>query len=102
MVSRTIFLKTNNFRRIRRALLAYVRCGGLALKGLRHVRARYDVKASSEHAIYVSYFQPDILPQTSLYPCVEQLIYSMVLSKLLCKESSRWQRKQTTSSLSLT
>ena len=34
MVSRTIFLKTNNFRRIRRALLAYVRCGGLALKGL--------------------------------------------------------------------
>ena len=35
MVSRTIFLKTNNFRRIRRALLAYVWCGGLALKGLR-------------------------------------------------------------------
>ena len=34
MVSRTIFIKTNNFRRIRRALLAYVRCGGLALKGL--------------------------------------------------------------------
>ena len=31
---RTIFIKTNNFRRIRRALLAYVRCGGLALKGL--------------------------------------------------------------------
>jgi hypothetical protein len=31
-----IFLKTNNFRRIRRALLAYVRCGGLALKGLTH------------------------------------------------------------------
>jgi len=28
-VSRTIFLKTNNFRRIRRALLAYVWCGGL-------------------------------------------------------------------------
>ena len=34
MVSRTIFIKTNNFRRIRRALLAYVRRGGLALKGL--------------------------------------------------------------------
>jgi len=34
VVSRTIFLKTNNFRKIRRALLAYVRCGGLALKGL--------------------------------------------------------------------
>jgi hypothetical protein len=34
VVSRTIFLKTNNFRRIRCALLAYVRCGGLALKGL--------------------------------------------------------------------
>ena len=36
MVSRTIFIKTNNFRRIRRALLAYVRCGGLALKGLNY------------------------------------------------------------------
>ena len=34
VVSRTIFIKTNNFRRIRHALLAYVRCGGLALKGL--------------------------------------------------------------------
>ena len=34
MVSRTIFIKTNNFRRIRRAILAYVRCGGLAHKGL--------------------------------------------------------------------
>jgi len=36
VVSRTIFLKTNNFRRIRRALLAYVQCGGLALKGLNY------------------------------------------------------------------
>jgi hypothetical protein len=35
VASRTIFLKTNNFRRIRRALLAYVRCAGLALKGLK-------------------------------------------------------------------
>ena len=39
----------------------------------------YDVKASSKHAICVSYF-----PLTS-YPCVELLIYSMVLSEHLAK-----------------
>ena len=50
MVSRTIFLKTNNFRRIRRALLAYVRCGGLALKGLINIRKKKSRKLLGDYS----------------------------------------------------
>jgi len=56
VVSRTIFIKTNNFRRIRHALLAYVGCGGLALKGLIGSKKLpfYAVKAAQDLSLHTN------------------------------------------------
>jgi len=50
-----------------------------------HVRALYEVKASSECAIYVNYFPLTSSLKHLLDLCVELLIYRMVLSELLVK-----------------
>jgi len=77
VVNRTIFLKTNNFRRIRRALLAYVRCGGLALKGL--INIVIQVNGISYHLIYI--YAPNV---TSLY----NFLYNIGLMTVMAKTSS--------------